>query len=708
MPFGLRNAGQTFQRYIDQILRGIDFAFAYIDDILIASKTVEEHQKHVSIVLERLATNGFIITNNGISPSPEKTAILREYQKPRTIQELRRFLGLINFYRRHISRAAEIQAPLHDILHNKTKKNDKTQIEWTPQTEDAFVKCKDSLASAATLVYPSKGKLTLYCDASETSIGAVLQQDDKPLGFFSKKLSDAERKYSTYDRELLAIYAAIIHFRVYIEGRELIIHTDHKPLIYAFKTNHNASSRETTRRARQLEFISQYTTTIKYLKGQDNEAADALSRIQGISLTTFINYEDMAKDQRNDEELEKLRRENQLHLQELQFPALKLSLTCEVSTGKFRPYVPKSFRELVHHALHGLAHTGIKETRRLVTEKFFWPSMNKDLSVWTQACIQCQKAKIHRHTKTPLVTIPTPKSRFNCVHLDIIGPLPPCRTARYCVTLIDRYSHWPEVIPVSDIKTDTIVMAIFTHWIARFGSPETIITDRGSQFESFLFTSFYKMFGIKRVRTTAYHPQSNGKIERFHRTLKTAIVAHENQDWLLSLPMVLLGLRTALRENARYSAAEIVYGEGLRLPAEMFTPQTDFPPLEVFMQHLQDNLKQMQPTIIKWNSKEKPFVHPELAKATHVFLREDMVRKPLSPAYTGPYEVVSRTNKTIDIRINGKTITVSLDRTKPAHILQDNPPSAVHLDHDYTQQVSIPSNLARRNQTEKHVTFHNI
>lgn len=704
MPFGLRNAGQTFQRFIDQVLRGLDFIFVYIDDILIASETFEQHQEHVSLVLDKLAVHhininiqkchfgkkevdflGFRITNTGISPLPEKTIALREYKKPTNIQELRRFLGLINFYRRHIPNAAELQAPLHDVLHNKTKKNDKTPIDWTNSMENAFQSCKESLTSTASLAYPDNSELALICDASETSIGAVLQQSDKrPLGFFSKKLSVSEVKYSTYDRELLAIYAAVIHFRIYLEGREVTIYTDHKPLIYAFQTKHSSNSRETTRRARQLEFISQFTTTIKYLKGEENEAADALSRVQEISYTASLNYEEIAKAQLDDVELKQYQQQLDMKFENLKFPALKLSLTCETSTGKFRPYVPKGFRKQVFDSIHGLAHAGIRETRRLVTEKFFWPSMNKDVHLWAKTCISCQRSKVHKHTKTELLTIPTPKARFSCVHLDIVGPLPVCESFRYCITLIDRYSHWPEVIPVADIRTETVVRSIFMHWISRFGSPEIIITDRGTQFESALFTSFYTLLGIRRVRTTAYHPQSNGKIERFHRTLKTAITAHNKPDWLSALPAVLLGLRTALRDDAKYSSAEILYGEGLRLPSEMFSPNQNSPPLSLFMQNLKENLSFMQPAPTKWNSKQKPFVSPDLKTATHIFLREDMVRRPLSAPYTGPHEVIARNDKTIDIRVNGHVTKVSLDRVKPAYILQEDQAAAVRHDHDYT------------------------
>lgn len=712
MPFGLRNAAQTFQRFMDQILRGLDFVFVYIDDILIASQSEKEHVEHLSTVLDRLAANavhiniekckfgqtdvnflGFRITAEGIAPTTEKVEAVANYQRPSNITELRRFLGFINFYRRHLTNAAELQAPLHNFLQNKTKKNDKSVIEWDETTSRAFDKCKESLASAATLTFPTNGSLMLTCDASETCIGAVLQNDNNsPIGFFSKKLSNTEKKYSTYDRELLAIYSAVAYFRVYIEGRHVTIKTDHKPLTFAFKTTHAANSRETNRRARQLEYISQFTTDIEYIKGEENAAADALSRVQEVTYTCAINYEEIAKVQARDEELKDLRDNPEFNFEELQLPALNVHLTCETTTGKFRPYIPDEFRRTVYASVHNLSHPGTRATRKLLTEKFFWPAMNKDTTEWAKTCIHCQKAKVTRHTKSNFTAFPAPKARFSCVHLDLIGPLPLRANFRYCLTLIDRYSHWPEVVPVTDIRAETVVRAIFTHWIARFGTPELIITDRGTQFESSLFQAFNTLFGIKRIRTTAYHPQSNGKIERFHRTLKTSIMAHAEHDWTLSLPVVLLGIRTALRGDSNYSAAEIMYGEALRLPSEMFEPNQNYPPMDLFMQHLKDRLKEIRPDPTKWNAKQRPFVNADLQNTTHIFLREDGVKKPLRAPYSGPYKVENRTENTMCINVNGKTTTVSIDRVKPAYILNEETQPIVEHDHSYAtvQELERP------------------
>lgn len=300
MPYGLRNSAQTFQRFVDQILQGLDLVFVYIDDILIASNTLTEHENHLRIVFNRLEKHGltinplkchfgkkvvqflgFNVSCEGLKPLPDRITTIQNYKKPTTVKELRRFLGIINFYRRHIKRAAEYQAPLTNLLHNKTKKNDNSEIQWSPEADEAFENCKQSLVESCTLAYPSTDAiLTLNCDASNDCIGATLHQTtnlkvNQPLGFFSKKLTSTQKNYSTYDRELLALYAAVQHFRPLIEGRELIILTDHKPLIYAFTTKSNNTNKESPRRVRQLDFIAQFTTNIQYLQGNENIVADA-------------------------------------------------------------------------------------------------------------------------------------------------------------------------------------------------------------------------------------------------------------------------------------------------------------------------------------------------------------------------------------------------------------------------------------------------
>lgn len=310
ITFGLCNAGQTFQRHIDNTLRGLDFVVPYIDDICIASNSEEEHEQHIRIVLDRLKQAGLtvnrekcefgkqsikflghIVTANGIHPIPEKVEVILAYKEPTTVKDLRRFIAMVNSYRRFIKDAAETQEILQTLIPGNVK-NDKREIQWTPEGKAAFQKFKEQLSNATLLAYPQENaKLVLKTDACGTCIGGALHQvvnnELEPLGFYSSKLSDAQRSWGTYSRELLAIYKSIKHFEDQIEGRICTVYTDHMPITHAFKQK--AIEKISPQHLRQLHYISQFTTDIRHVKGKDNVVADFLSRINEIkcnSITT--------------------------------------------------------------------------------------------------------------------------------------------------------------------------------------------------------------------------------------------------------------------------------------------------------------------------------------------------------------------------------------------------------------------------------------
>ncbi|XP_050359901.1 uncharacterized protein LOC126779826 [Nymphalis io] len=301
--------------------------------------------------------------------------------------------------------------------------------------------------------------------------------------------------------------------------------------------------------------------------------------------------------------------------------------------------------------------------------------MNTDIGTWTKACINCQRAKIHRHVITPLGEFP-PSQRFEHIHIDIVGPLRPSKECRYLVTMIDRCTKWPEAVPIQDITAENVAKALYEQWIARFGCPLRISTDQGRQFESELFNSLMKRFGITRIRTTAYHPQSNGQIERWHRTLKAALIAREATiQWTDELPTMLLGLRTALRSDNNFSPAIITYGTTLRIPADFFVPTQSKIDDAEYVRRLTENMATLQPTPRSHTPQNKPFVYKDLATCTHVFVRNDTVRAPLTSPYDGPYEILKRYDKYFQIHLPTRTTVVALDRLKPAYTYNESPSS---------------------------------
>ncbi len=288
MHFGLRNASQTFQRFVDGLFRDLDYAYAYTDDILVASANPNDHKHHVRTVLDGLNQPGltlnvskfkyacdnvkfleYCVEAHGLSPDFEQIQTIINYPRPTTVIELRRFFGMINFYRRNLPHAADTHRHLQSLIISIVQ-NDHTPLHWIDNSETTFTELKRALSGATVLAHArADAEIVLCTDASDTAIGAALYRPSfnhpklvplsNPLAFCSCKLSSAELKYSAHDRKLSAIYSAIEHFRPQLEGREFSMFTDHKPLTYAFrKKSDNASSC----RLRQLDFISQFTTDI--------------------------------------------------------------------------------------------------------------------------------------------------------------------------------------------------------------------------------------------------------------------------------------------------------------------------------------------------------------------------------------------------------------------------------------------------------------
>ncbi|GFW26920.1 transposon Ty3-G Gag-Pol polyprotein [Trichonephila clavipes] len=354
------------------------------------------------------------------------------------------------------------------------------------------------------------------------------------------------------------------------------------------------------------------------------------SRISAIVTSSTIDYEKFAQMQQGDDELKALlSTTNQtFQLKQLRMPGLTTEIFCDISTGTVCPY---ALRQNAFLAVHNLSHPGIHATTKLISKRFIWTSMNKDIRSWTPSCIPRQRVKIQRHTNSELGQFEVLDARFHHLHLDIIGHLHPSQGFSYCLTAIDYFSCWPEAYPISYITAETVAATVIHEWIPRFGVPGLITTDQGRQFEFHLNCVLYACLGISKIRTMQYHISSNGIVECTHWSLKAAIMAHAIPRWTQVLPFVFFGLHSVIKEDINDTAAELVYGTTIRLPSDFFQDTgTNNASEFVQLKHTMHNLK---PVPTSSHERKTVFVHPELSQCTHVFLRHDAIRKPLQSPY---------------------------------------------------------------------------
>ena len=691
MPFGLKNAAQAFQRLMDTVCQGLDFAFVYIDDILVASRDIKTHKEHLRLLFQRLQEYGLVInvsksqfgrdtidflghciTHAGIMPLPDKVDAITRFKQPVTVKGLQEFVGMANFYRRFIPAAARMMLPLFEALTGKPK-----TLVWDETMVKAFHDTKKALAEATLLTHPRHdAPISLTTDASDQAVGAVLQQfvngSWEPLAFFSKKLRPPEKKYSAFDRELLALYLGVRHFRYFLEGQQFTAYTDHKPLTFCMsKTAEPWSSRQ----QRQLSYISEYTTDIRHVQGKDNSVADTLSRATIDDVQLGIDYGAMATAQQQDAEVQAYRTStSSFQLEDIPFGTQGVTLLCDTSTGHARPIVPASWRRRVFDTIHRLSHPSVRTTRKLIASRFVWSGLQKQVGIWAKQCIPCQSSKIQTHIKAPLEKFSVPQCRFDHIHVDLVGPLPPSNGFTHLLTVVDQFSRWPEAIPLNDTTTASCAQALAFHWIARFGIPIDMSSDRGPQFTSQLWKSIAQLLGTQLHHTTAYHPQSNGLVERFHRHLKSALRARlTGPNWTQELPWVLLGIRTVPREDLGCSSAELVYGAPLSVPGDFISSHSTCSDSKFQLQRLRDQVRSLAPIPTSQHGVVPDSVPRDLQQAKFVFIRRGAHRTPFQRPYEGPYKVIQPGFKTFKIDRGGRPETVTVDRLKPAHIDLEHP-----------------------------------
>ncbi len=568
MPFGLKNAPAVFQRFINYIMKPFldKFVAVYLDDILIYSRTKEEHITHVRRVLSVLQENhlaakaskcefhrpeveflGHVISGSGVKTDPKKIAALKDWPTPTTVKEVQSFVGFCNYYRRFVKNFASIAKPLHHL----TRKNSK--FVWTEDCNNAFLTLKEKLCSSEVLIQPDPNKpYKLETDASKFAIGCVLSQkvgnNYRPIGYYSRSLNNRERNYSVTDKELLAMVCGLQEWEYLLLGalHPIDIYTDHRNLLFSAKPK-LLSQRE----KRWQDILAHYDFHIHHVSGEDNGKADKLSRRPDfdssieqkeeliIDPKCFICYcsiqdplllrikSEILKDDWCMELIKALNNEP--------FNT-KLLGKIDISKCKFENnylffnnliIVPKSCIPDVLYRYHDIplaGHMGINRTLELVSRNFYWRLWYKDVRNYVRSCPVCQQMKHSTKPKNTLLTpIPIKKCPWQSIEIDFLTDLYSSKFRNNCSIMVvcDRLTKMTHfVLLIGTPTADSAIQGLMESVFCIHGFPREIITDRGSQFTSTLWSEIMSIVGIDHKTATTGHHQTVGQAERLNQHIE--------------------------------------------------------------------------------------------------------------------------------------------------------------------------------------------
>lgn len=623
---GVKSAPGAFQQIMDAMLTGVDDAAAYIDDIIIGGSTVEKHLENVNKVLQKLREFNFhikfekcrffvkevkylgnIISQHGLRPDPDKIKTILDLPAPTDTSQVRSYLGSINYYGKYINQMSKLRAPLDNLLKNDTK------FEWTAACQKTFQRFKEILSSDLMLThYNPDLPIKVAADASGKGLGAFIchifpDKSEKVIAHASRTLTPAEKNYSQIEKEGLALIYAVKKFHRYIYGRQFILCTDHKPLLSIFGSKSGIPAYAANRLQRWALTLMMYDFKINYVNTKEFGCVDVLSRLIDTNMKpdediiiACATLEDDCSSALSD------------HFNNLPITfnmVLNATNKCKVlqtviASSKngwekkippeLTPYfvrrdqlyvvqgclmfndrivIPPKFRNSILKELHR-GHPGKERMKSLARSHVYWPGIDVDIVNYVRNCHQCAVTST-APVKHTLQSWPLTKKPMERIHIDIAGP---CNGLYYFV-IVDSFSKWPEIFEISNISSATIISKL-TEMFARYGDPDTIVSDNGTQFVSAQFSKFVTERGIAHMRTAPYHPQSNGQAERFVGTLKRALAKLKNEGTSKeNLETFLQTYRSTPRMDSM-SPAELFLNRKIKTTLDLLKPQKGSSPKE--------------------------------------------------------------------------------------------------------------------------------
>ncbi|XP_063438199.1 uncharacterized protein LOC134719148 [Mytilus trossulus] len=678
LPFGLANSPATYQRLMEECLGDLHtkICFIYLDDLIIFSKTVDEHfdrlerifqrlrevglklsPKKCSLFQQRVKYIGHIVSAKGIEPDPEKIDKVMNWPRPTNPEEVRQFLGFVGYYRKFVRDFSKKARPLTDLMPSTSNKKGKgkkgqkkTSVEvkpwhWDKEQEDAFQELRHHLSNPPVLGFPEyQNPFELHTDACLTGLGAVLYQlqegKKRVIAYASRGLSKSERNYPVHKLEFLALRWAICDkFNDYLYGAKFTVLTDNNPLTYVL-----SSAKLDATGHRWIAALSAFDFDIKYRPGKQNTDADALSRLPALlqrqectpdesyshiseiskipitsvkaicSLLQRQPYiESLAKSTNVMEDIDIIGTDEKVDIrrEQLRDPVIRYWIdnvmkkksprkedipavpfhrllhsnfnrlilkdgilfrrTTVDGESKDQLILPASQIKTVLNYLHNnMGHQGRDRTTSLVKDRYFWSGMHKDIEEWIQRCPRCLKRKRLPNDKAPLKSIKTSQPQ-EIVCMDFLTLETSKGGYHHVLVITDHFTRYAQAIPTKNMSAKTTAEAFFNNYVIHYGLPQRIHSDQGGNFESRLLKELCELTGIKKSRTTPYHPMGNGQCERFNRTLLNMLGTLQNDqksNWKQYLGPIVHAYNCTKQDTTGYSPFSLMFGREPRLPID--------------------------------------------------------------------------------------------------------------------------------------------
>lgn len=596
--FGVNCAPEIFQKTLETILCKCKNALNYIDDIIVFGADKEEHDDCLRGVLKVFQERGVflnsakciygateveflghILSRDGIQPSYNKIETLKNFRSPKNIDEVRSFLGLINYLGRFIPNLADKTYSLRQLLRKDSK------FGWSDTLEDDFQNLKLAIADIKSLAYfDVKRPTRLIADASPVALGAVLIQfkDEVPypIAYAHKSLTETEKRYCQTEKEALALVWAVEKFSIYLLATEFELETDHKPLEAIFTPR----SKPCARIERWVLRLQSYKFKVVYRPGSKN-IADSLSRlckldasddfddecevyINSIVQSAAIDIFEIENESKADLECQRLK----ISLESGKWPenddVLKpfarfkdeLCLQNSLIVRGLKLFIPKKLRSRMLDLSHE-GHPGESVMKRRLRERVWWPGIDYDVTQYVKSCYGCQLVAMPSKPD-PMIRRELPSAPWVDLALDFLGPLP---SGENLLVLIDYYSRYKEVEILFKITSANTIQRLDKIFI-RLGYPFSITLDNAKQFVSTEFTEYCKQKGIHLNNTIPYWPQQNGEVERQNRSLlkRLKISSALNRNWKTDLSDYLLMYNTTPHSVTGKTPTELCIGRTIR------------------------------------------------------------------------------------------------------------------------------------------------